>query len=218
MIDSDVLNNDVTLTGVMEGKTFTITIKSNNSNNQTRTYSAKYGERFTLPSCPFSAVTNYTFNNYTCNGSTYSVGGGFTVTGNMTVTCNWTYHAPAPAYKFKFQAKSLWFKSSPNDNFKGDLAYRFYDVNSAYLNDSVSIKLVLEGGAIQDWGEDTLTNTSSLGNYQSYYTGIYMAKGKIKQVRILNRNGNVLANVSMPTYTVLNDDFDESKMTSGVTV
>lgn len=89
MIDSDVLNSDVTLTGVMEGKTFTITIKSNNSNNQTRTYSAKYGERFTLPSCPFSAVSGYTFNNYTCNGSTYSVGGGFTVTGDMTVTCNW---------------------------------------------------------------------------------------------------------------------------------
>ena len=89
MIDSDVLNSDVTLTGVMEGKPYTITIKSNNSNNQTKTYSAKYGERFTLPSCPFSAVSGYTFNNYTCNGSTYSVGGGFTVTGNMTVTCNW---------------------------------------------------------------------------------------------------------------------------------
>ena len=89
MIDSDVLNSDVTLTGVMEGKPCTITIKSNNSNNQTRTYTAKYGERFTLPSCPFSAVSGYTFNNYTCNGSTYSVGGGFTVTGDMTVTCNW---------------------------------------------------------------------------------------------------------------------------------
>lgn len=91
MIDSDVLNNDVTLTGVMEGKTFTISIYIDSSitPSQIRTYSAKYGERFTLPSCPFSAPSGSVFKNYICNGNTYNVGSGFTVTGDMGVTCNW---------------------------------------------------------------------------------------------------------------------------------
>lgn len=135
MIDTDVLNSDVTLTGVMEGKTFTITIKSNNSNNQTRTYSAKYGERFTLPSCPFSAVTNYTFNNYTCNGTTYSVGGGFTVTGDMVVTCNWNVVSLSGRFvKFTYYCKN-----------GGDHGIKLLSYDSALQGKVLSYKFVNNG-------------------------------------------------------------------------
>lgn len=138
MQDSDVLNSDVILTGVMEPKTFTITIKSNNSNNQTRTYSAKYGERFTLPSCPFSAVTNYTFNNYTYNGTTYSVGEGVTVTGDMTITCNWTYHAPPPANEFRVSLK-IEHRSDPNYP-PCRVAYFVENVIGSYKNKEIGVR------------------------------------------------------------------------------
>ena len=150
MIDSDVLNNDVTLTAVMEPKSFTITIKSNNSNNQTKTYSAKYGEDFILPSCPFSAVTNYTFNNYTCDGTTHSVGGKFTVTGDMSVTCNWTYHAPAPANKFSIKFS---ITHTTDTNYAPCIAeYCVKEVTGSYKNKEIGIRVY--------WGGDRGYKTS----------------------------------------------------------
>lgn len=190
MIDSDVLNSDVTLTGVMEGKTFTITIKSNNSNNQTRTYSAKYGERFTLPSCPFSAVTNYTFNNYTCNGSNYSVGGGFTVTGNMTVTCNWTYHAPAPpapankaVIRFEIMAQ--------DQNTSSILYYYFDNVTGSYVGSTIYVKFY--------WPKDIKEGYADYLRLEketpapNWFGGFYPAPmGWIHTIEIYNREGGSL--------------------------
>ena len=197
MIDSDVLNSDVTLTGVMEGKTFTITIKSNNSNNQTRTYSAKYGERFTLPSCPFSAVTNYTFNNYTCNGSTYSVGGGFTVTGNMTVTCNWTYHAPtppAPANNFTVEF-GISRTTEYGPQFECLVLYKIPKVTGTYKNKEIGVRFYNGGG----YSETTLRTDKPITEQQIIYNGAMpMYMYVINKIELRNgKDGAVLATRSV---------------------
>lgn len=193
MIDSDVLNSDVTLTGVMEGKTYTITIKSNNSNNQTRTYSAKYGERFTLPSNPFSAVTNYTFKNYTCNGSNYSVGGGFTVTGNMTVTCNWTYHAPAPANKFTVK-----FGISHSSESGGAIVfYTVPEVKGSYVNKDIGVRFYWGGN---EGYRSSIQTDKPITSDQFFGFPIPALMGMINKIELRNGyEGAVLATKNVTT-------------------
>lgn len=87
MKDTEQIKTDTTVTANYTANTYTITINGGRgASGSPKTYTVTYGQKWTVPSCPFSR-SGYTFSGYTGG---YSVGQSITVTGNISMTCNWT--------------------------------------------------------------------------------------------------------------------------------
>lgn len=84
--DSDALFDNTTVTAGWNAKTYTVTINPNGASGSSKTYNVSYGQRWQVPSCPFSR-TGYNFNGYSGG---YSAGQTITITGNITMSCIWS--------------------------------------------------------------------------------------------------------------------------------
>lgn len=84
--DSDTLFDNTTVTAGWNAKTYTVTINPNGAGGSSKTYSVRYGQSWQVPSCPFSR-TGYNFSGYSGG---YSAGQTITITGNITMSCNWS--------------------------------------------------------------------------------------------------------------------------------
>lgn len=84
--DSDSLFDNTTVTAGWNAKTYTVTINPNGAGGSSKIYSVSYGQRWQVPSCPFSR-TGYNFNGYSGG---YSAGQTITITGNITMNCSWS--------------------------------------------------------------------------------------------------------------------------------
>lgn len=81
-----VLTQDTTVTAQYTAKTYTVKINPNGASGSTKTYTVSYGQKWNVPSCPFSR-TGYNFTGYSGG---YSAGQSITITGNITINCNWS--------------------------------------------------------------------------------------------------------------------------------
>lgn len=91
MDNSTVLTQNITVTAQYTPKTYTVTIYPNGASGSNKTYSVTHGSSFNVPSCPFSR-SNYNFTGYktsSSSGTSYSAGNRITVTGNVTLYCQW---------------------------------------------------------------------------------------------------------------------------------
>lgn len=86
MDNSIVLTQNTTVTAQYNVNTYTVRINPNGASGSTKTYTVTYGQRWNVPSCPFSR-TGYTFSGYSGG---YRVGQSITITGNISISCNWT--------------------------------------------------------------------------------------------------------------------------------
>lgn len=86
MDNSTVLTQDTTVTAQYNVNTYTVRINPNGASGSTKTYTVSYGQKWSVPSCPFSH-TGYTFSGYS---GEYSAGQSITITGNITINCNWS--------------------------------------------------------------------------------------------------------------------------------
>lgn len=84
--DSDSLFDNTTVTAGWNAKTYTVTINPNGAGGSSKIYSVSYGQRWQVPSCPFSR-TGYNFSGYSGG---YSAGQTITITGNITMNCSWS--------------------------------------------------------------------------------------------------------------------------------
>ena len=84
--DSDTLFDNTTVTAGWNAKTYTVTINPNGAGGSSKIYSVSYGQRWQVPSCPFSR-TGYNFSGYSGG---YSAGQTITITGNITMNCSWS--------------------------------------------------------------------------------------------------------------------------------
>lgn len=92
MDNSTVLTQDTTVTAQYTAKTYTVTIYPNGASGSNKTYSVPYGTSWSIPSCPFSR-SGYNFGGYktgSSSGTSYSAGGKVTVTGDLSLYCQWT--------------------------------------------------------------------------------------------------------------------------------
>ena len=85
MNNSTVLTQNTTVTAQYDVNTYTVTINPNGASGSAKTYTVTYGQKWNIPSCPFSR-TGYTFSGYSGG---YSVGQNITITGNISFSCNW---------------------------------------------------------------------------------------------------------------------------------
>lgn len=91
MEDSSQITQNTTCTAQYTAKTYTVTIYPNGASGSNKTYSVTHGSSFRVPSCPFSR-SNYSFTGYktsSSSGTSYSVGNSITITGNVTLYCQW---------------------------------------------------------------------------------------------------------------------------------
>lgn len=91
MDDSSQITQNTTCTAQYTAKTYTVTIYPNGASGSNKTYSVAYGSSFSVPSCPFS-WSNHSFTGYKTSsnsGTSYSSGSRITVTGNVTLYCQW---------------------------------------------------------------------------------------------------------------------------------
>lgn len=86
MDNSTVLTQDTTVTAQYNVNTYTVKINPNGASGSTKTYTVSYGQKWSVPSCPFSR-TGYNFTGYSGG---YSAGQSITITGNITINCNWS--------------------------------------------------------------------------------------------------------------------------------
>lgn len=92
MDNSTVLTQNITITAQYTPKTYTVTIYPNGASGSNKTYSVSYGTSWSIPSCPFSR-SGYNFGGYktsSSSGTSYSAGGEVTVTGDLSLYCQWT--------------------------------------------------------------------------------------------------------------------------------
>lgn len=86
MNDSTLITQDTTVTAQYEANTYTVKINPNGASGSTKTYTVFYGQKWSVPSCPFSR-TGYTFSGYSGG---YSAGQSITITGDISINCNWS--------------------------------------------------------------------------------------------------------------------------------
>lgn len=86
MNDSTQITQDTTVTAQYNVNTYTVRINPNGASGSTKTYTVSYGQKWNVPSCPFSR-TGYNFTGYSGG---YSAGQSITITGNITINCNWS--------------------------------------------------------------------------------------------------------------------------------
>lgn len=86
MNDSTQITQDTTVTAQYNANTYTVKINPNGASGSTKTYTVTYGQKWSVPSCPFSR-TGYTFSGYSGG---YSAGQSITITGNVSINCNWS--------------------------------------------------------------------------------------------------------------------------------
>lgn len=86
MDDSTQITQDTTVTAQYNANTYTVKINPNGASGSTKTYTVTYGQKWNVPSCPFSR-TGYTFSGYSGG---YSAGQSITITGNVSINCNWS--------------------------------------------------------------------------------------------------------------------------------
>ena len=86
MDDSTQITQDTTVTAQYNANTYTVKINPNGASGSTKTYTVTYGQKWSVPSCPFSR-TGYTFSGYSGG---YSAGQSITITGNVSINCNWS--------------------------------------------------------------------------------------------------------------------------------
>ena len=86
MNDSTQITQDTTVTAQYNANTYTVKINPNGASGSMKTYTVSYGQKWSVPSCPFSR-TGYTFSGYSGG---YSAGQSVTITGNITINCNWS--------------------------------------------------------------------------------------------------------------------------------
>lgn len=86
MNDATQITQDTTVTAQYNANTYTVKINPNGASGSTKTYTVTYGQKWSVPSCPFSR-TGYTFSGYSGG---YSAGQSITITGNVSINCNWS--------------------------------------------------------------------------------------------------------------------------------
>lgn len=86
MNDSTQITQDTTVTAQYNANTYTVKINPNGASGSTKTYTVSYGQKWSVPSCPFSR-TGYTFSGYS---GRYSAGQSITITGDISINCNWS--------------------------------------------------------------------------------------------------------------------------------
>ena len=110
MDDATQITQDTTVTAQYNANTYIVKINPNGASGSTKTYTVTYGQKWSVPSCPFSR-TGYTFSGYSGG---YSAGQSITITsititGDITINCNWTL---IPS-KFDFQVKGVLTENVP---------------------------------------------------------------------------------------------------------
>ncbi len=68
---------------------FTVTFDSNGGSGTMASQSVTEGSSYTLPACTFTAPSGKTFDKWSINGTTYSVGASVKITANTTVKATW---------------------------------------------------------------------------------------------------------------------------------
>lgn len=175
---------------------YTVSIRPNGASGSTKTYTVTYGQKWTVPSCPFSR-TGYTFSGYSGG---YSVGQSITITGNITINCNWTL---IPS-KFDFQVKGVLTEDVPmlGDHHDSSIYITAYPSkcegyklicdsytpsNPSQLQHSIGEVATFNSSIKNKWlGLPTNMVTSASDTYTLYYGSSTSSKTKLCTVSFAN--------------------------------
>lgn len=223
--DSDSLFDNTTVTAGWNAKTYTVTINPNGAGGSSKIYSVSYGQRWQVPSCPFSR-TGYNFSGYSGG---YSAGQTITITGNITMNCSWSvkYYTisinpngasgSAKTYSVAY-GNSFTFPTCPftrsGYNFKGyatsSSGSASYQANNSISNVTSNKSFycvweVAKTGASLVFGVNNYDNSTSTAYGSSYWGDLKIVsaasalKNEPLALDYVNSSGQVINTVSLGT-------------------